>query len=106
MIPYIFLKDVAWISLYTERVGGQSSSNSKSGGGEVRGDYIAFWAFESTVGEEIGIFATSTMGFSLCDDCMLVQNAAWRKKPLHFGFWAENVCAVNYYCSSVGNIWT
>lgn len=30
----------------------------------------------------------------------------FEKKPLHFGFWAENVCAVNCYYSSTGNTWT
>lgn len=56
-------------------MGGQSSSDSRSGGGEllstqekVRGGYIASWAFESTVSKEIGIFATSTIDFSLYDD--------------------------------------
>lgn len=74
-------------------MGGRSSSDSKSGGGEVfsaqekaSGDYIAFWAFESTVGKEIGIVATSATGLSLCDDWILVQNVEWRKRPLHFGF--------------------
>ena len=56
-------------------MGGQSSSDSESGGGDVfsaqekvRGVYIAFWASESTVAGEIGIFV--------------------EKEPLHFGLWS------------------
>lgn len=49
-------------------MGGQSRSDSKSGGGEVfsaqgkvSDGYIAFWAFESTVGKDIAYHCTAAI---------------------------------------------